>query len=43
VLGGALKLSERERRILVAAGVSAGIGAMFRAPFAGAVFGVSRA
>ncbi|MEP6860825.1 MAG: chloride channel protein [Deltaproteobacteria bacterium] len=39
VLGGALKLSERERRILLAAGVSAGIGAIFRAPFAGAVFG----
>lgn len=39
MLGGALRLSEKERRILLAAGVSAGIGAIFRAPFAGAVFG----
>jgi CIC family chloride channel protein len=38
LLGGALQLSERERRILLAAGVAAGIGAIFRAPFAGAVF-----
>ena len=38
LLGTALRLSERERRVLLAAGVSAGIGAIFRAPFAGAVF-----
>ena len=38
LLGTVLKLSVRERRILLAAGVSAGIGAIFRAPFAGAVF-----
>ena len=33
-----LKLSERERRIMVAAGVGAGIGSIFRAPLAGALF-----
>jgi len=38
LLGTVLRLSERERRVLLAAGVSAGIGAIFRAPFAGAVF-----
>lgn len=38
MLGGVLHLSERERRVLLAAGVAAGIGAIFRAPFAGAVF-----
>ena len=38
LLGTVLHLSERERRVLLAAGVSAGIGAIFRAPFAGAVF-----
>ena len=38
VLGGLLKLSDRERRILVAAGMSAGVGGIFRAPLAGALF-----
>lgn len=38
VLGGLLKLSDRERRILLAAGMSAGIGGIFRAPLAGALF-----
>jgi len=33
-----LKLSERERRIMMAAGVGAGIGSIFRAPLAGALF-----
>ncbi len=33
-----LKLSERERRIMMAAGVGAGIGSIFRAPLAGAIF-----
>jgi CIC family chloride channel protein len=33
-----LKLSERERRIMMAAGVSAGVGSIFRAPLAGALF-----
>ncbi len=33
-----LKLSERERRIMLAAGVSAGVGSIFRAPLAGALF-----
>lgn len=33
-----LKLSERDRRILLAAGVGAGVGSIFRAPLAGALF-----
>lgn len=37
-LGTKLKLSENERRILLAAGMGAGIGAIFRAPLAGAIF-----
>lgn len=38
VLGNLLKLSARQRRILLAAGMGAGVGAMFRAPLAGALF-----
>lgn len=37
-LATALKLSVRDRRILLAAGMGAGIGAIFRAPLAGALF-----
>ena len=33
-----LGLSERERRIMMAAGVGAGVGSIFRAPLAGALF-----
>ena len=33
-----LKLSVRDRRILLAAGIGAGVGAVFRAPLAGALF-----
>jgi CIC family chloride channel protein len=33
-----LNLSERERRIMLAAGVGAGVGSIFRAPLAGALF-----
>lgn len=33
-----LKLSPRERRILMAAGIAAGVGSIFRAPLAGALF-----
>ncbi|MFZ0613737.1 MAG: chloride channel protein [Desulfobacterales bacterium] len=33
-----LKLTDRERRIMVAAGVGAGVGSIFRAPLAGALF-----
>jgi CIC family chloride channel protein len=33
-----LKLSDRERRIMLAAGMGAGIGSIFRAPLAGALF-----
>jgi CIC family chloride channel protein len=37
-LGKTLKLSARERRILTAAGMGAGVGAIFRSPLAGAIF-----
>ncbi|MCD6184841.1 MAG: chloride channel protein [Deltaproteobacteria bacterium] len=33
-----LKLSDRQRRIMMAAGIGAGIGSIFRAPMAGALF-----
>lgn len=36
-IGEKLKLSEREKGILLAAGLGAGIGAVFRAPFAGGI------
>lgn len=35
-----LKLSDAERRILMAAGLGAGIGAIFHAPLAGAIFAI---
>ena len=38
VLATFFKLSDRERRVLLAAGVGCGIGAIFRAPLAGAIF-----
>lgn len=38
VVGTQLGLSARDRRILLAAGMAAGIGAIFRAPLAGALF-----
>ncbi|MFQ6040228.1 MAG: chloride channel protein [Candidatus Poribacteria bacterium] len=37
-LANVLKLSERERRIMVAAGMGSGIGAIFKSPMAGAIF-----
>ena len=37
-LGTRLKLSTHDRRILLAAGMGAGVGAIFRAPLAGALF-----
>lgn len=37
-LGQRLELSARDRRILMAAGMGAGVGAIFRAPLAGAIF-----
>lgn len=37
-LGQRLNLSARDRRILLAAGMGAGVGAIFRAPLAGAIF-----
>ncbi len=37
-LASKLKLSERERRIMMAAGIGAGVGSIFRAPLAGALF-----
>lgn len=38
IVAGQLGLSSRDRRILLAAGMGAGVGAMFRAPLAGAIF-----
>ncbi|MGE4003442.1 MAG: chloride channel protein, partial [Planctomycetaceae bacterium] len=38
VLATYLKLSPRDRRIMLAAGMGAGVGAIFRAPLAGALF-----
>ncbi|MCP3875869.1 MAG: chloride channel protein [Desulfobacteraceae bacterium] len=37
-LASKFKLSERERRIMMAAGIGAGVGSIFRAPLAGALF-----
>lgn len=37
-LGGVLRLRPAERRVLMAAGMGAGVGAIFRAPLAGALF-----
>ncbi len=37
-LASTLKLSDRERRIMMAAGIGAGVGSIFRAPLAGALF-----
>ena len=37
-LAGWLKLSDRDRRVLMLAGVGAGVGSIFRAPLAGALF-----
>lgn len=37
-LGGWLRLSPRQRRVLMAAGMGAGVGSIFRAPLAGALF-----
>jgi CIC family chloride channel protein len=39
-LGKVLKLSESQRRILLAAGLGAGIAAIFKAPLAGAIFAI---
>ncbi len=38
LIASALKLSSKERRIAVAAGLGSGIGAMFKAPIGGAIF-----
>lgn len=40
-LGGAFRLTPRERRILLLAGCAAGIGAIFRCPLGGALFATS--
>ena len=39
VVGRLLRLDKRARRILMAAGLAGGIGALFQAPLAGAIFG----
>ena len=38
LLGDLMRLSDRDRRILLVAGMAAGVGAIFRAPLAGALF-----
>lgn len=38
LIGRRLKMSARDRRILLATGMGAGVGAIFRAPLAGAIF-----
>ncbi|ADC65284.1 Cl- channel voltage-gated family protein [Ferroglobus placidus DSM 10642] len=40
ILADILKLSDKDRRILLVCGVAGGIGSIFRAPFGGALFGV---
>ncbi len=40
ILASMLKLSDKERRLLVLCGVAGGIGSIFRSPFGGAIFGV---
>lgn len=40
VIATRLKLSDREREVLVAAGMAAGIGSIFRAPLGGSIFGI---
>jgi CIC family chloride channel protein len=40
ILATMLKLSDRDRRILVICGVAGGIGSIFRSPFGGAIFAV---
>jgi CIC family chloride channel protein len=39
IVGRTLRLGTRERRILMASGLAAGIAALFQAPLAGAIFG----
>ncbi|MBO8180391.1 MAG: chloride channel protein [Archaeoglobus sp.] len=39
-IGEALRLSDKDRRILVICGVAGGIGGIFRSPFGGAIFGI---
>ena len=40
IIADVLKLSDKDRRILLVCGVAGGIGSIFRAPFGGALFGV---
>jgi len=40
IVGSIFKLTDRERRLLVIAGVSGGIGSLFRSPLGGALFAV---
>jgi len=40
ILGSRLKLSDRDRRILMVSGMSAGIGSIFKSPLGGALFGI---
>ncbi len=40
IIADVLKLSDKDRRMLLVCGVAGGIGSIFRAPFGGALFGV---
>jgi len=40
ILGSRLKLSDRDRRLMVVSGMSAGIGSIFKSPLGGALFGI---
>lgn len=40
LLGTRLKLSDRDRRIIMVSGMSAGIGSIFKSPLGGALFGI---
>ena len=40
ILGGRLKISEKDKKILIASGIGAGMSAVFMAPLGGAIFGI---
>ncbi len=40
IIGGRLKISEKDKKILIASGIGAGMSAVFMAPLGGAIFGI---
>jgi len=40
ILGGRLRISEKDKKILIASGIGAGMSAVFMAPLGGAIFGI---